>query len=167
MLCIHCKIFLKPTTLFAFSQCYFLQLYLWQLFPMTLYMSSSSGLLSISSYESVCILICFNFNFVFFDGVFIKISLPLSFQFLSTFRVFQIVLGDGGISHWRGRGTGNGKFYWGGGGEEFFIWWWEPEEEWFWPFEPFSLKLISTFYTFYKYWCIILKLLAHNMKIVI
>ena len=166
MLCIHCKIFLKPTTLFAFSQCYFLQLYLWQLFPMTLYMSSSSGLLSISSYESVCILICFNFNFVFFDGVFIKISLPLSFQFLSTFRVFQIVLGDGGISHWRGRGKGNGKFYWGGG-EEFFIWWWEPEEEWFWPFEPFSLKLISTFYTFYKYWCIILKLLAHNMKIVI
>ena len=79
-------------------------------------MSSSSGLLSISSYESVCILICFNFNFVFFDGVFIKISLPLSFQFLSTSRVFQIVLGDGGISHWRGRGKGNGKFYSGGGG---------------------------------------------------
>ena len=90
-------------------------------------------------------------NFVFFDSVFIKISLPLSFQFLSTSRVFQIVLVDGGISHWMGRGRGNGKFY-SGGGEEFFIWWWEPEGEWFWPFEPFSLKLISTFYTFYKQW---------------
>ena len=44
---------------------------------------------------------------------------------------------------------------WGGEREtllgDFCVGWWEPEEEWFWPFKPFS-KLKTTFC---KYWTLI------------
>ena len=59
-------------------------------------------------------------------------------------KVFQIAVKEQ-VEHFPqwGEGKGNMKILcgvWGG----FFTGWWEPEEEWFWPFEPFS-KLKTAF----------------------
>ena len=51
-------------------------------------------------------------------------------MFIYICRVFQIAVEGGGIGHF-GRG-------------DFFTGWWEPEDEWFWPFEPFP-KLKTAF----------------------
>ena len=56
-------------------------------------------------------------------------------------KVFQIAVKEQ-VEHFPqwGEGKGDMKILLG----EFFTGWWEPEEEWLWPFEPFS-KLKTAF----------------------
>ena len=63
----------------------------------------------------------------------------------NTFRLFQIAVRSGRKSPQRG---GIRNFARGRGGGDFFTKWWGPEEDWFWPFKPFSnLKT-----AFCEYW---------------